>query len=74
MKAILVIDEMPSKCEECPLCVDYGLYKLCVFGKFDIEVCPMKPLPKRLKSSNKDGWHEIDFKCGWNDCLEEIER
>ena len=32
----------------------------------------LKELPKKLKGNDNDNWHKIDFKEGWNDCLDEI--
>lgn len=82
MKAILVIDEMPKTCDQCPLrrwSIDGWT---CTPVKKMIEDdkpewCPLKLLPNK-KEENDDGthfsWRSNDWwSAGWNACLKEIE-
>lgn len=85
MKAILVIDDMPIKCEECPLHYRkrQEIYR-CEMTHKNIRLnskpswCPLKPLPKkiltlvRMQNGNIVNVQETSFANGWNDCLEEI--
>lgn len=82
MKAILVLDEMPCACVECPLCVhakfDYYFDKtICMANGDKIQdtrevqrMCPIKPLPNKLQAN----WYGEGYKEGFNACLEEIEK
>lgn len=83
MKAILVIDEMPKECIECPfhrLYADGFLNEThCILtarrNKDGVntraEWCPLKPMPEP-KEPSVDSTKEYWFACGFNDCLEEI--
>lgn len=79
MKAILMID-MPNNCAECQFCGFGGKnlekYVCCLTREHNKEPhlvgCPLKPMPKKEEADDNDGWHEIDFKEGWNACLDEI--
>lgn len=73
MKAILVID-MPSNCDECPLC-DYE-YNECK-GKTDIKPkvwvsderqpwCPLRELPNYEINNDKANQYHQRFCNGWN--------
>lgn len=74
MKAVLVI-EMPKTCDECPLHVRECLCDWCVLDAYDIDACPLKPLPKKKNEINVGQMNaEEYFKgVGWNACLKEIE-
>ena len=88
MKAILVLDEMPCACAECPLHTyakfDYYFDEhICTANGQEIldtrevhRMCPLKEMPQK-KRHGKDG-REEDLVCGyvngWNDCLEELKR
>ena len=80
MKAIIILDEMPKSCTDCPY---LGFEKdtekpACVIceGRFkkdeDIEnersvICPLRPMPEQMS------WgHTVDYIEGYNACLEEI--
>lgn len=77
MKAILVIDEMPTECIECPFHRIYADGFLnetycSVMAKRNkdgvntrADWCPLKPMP--MKSVWKN-----DYSDGWNACLEEL--
>ena len=78
MKAILVIDEMPSECGwECPcyrennacegMCTE--TLKSTPFTDERPSWCPLKPLPKK---KNTDFHPNVVYANGWNDCLKEI--
>ena len=73
-KAILVID-MPSSCEECPVRSFVGYGKWCA-GHEDTSIssypikpdwCPMIEIPKHIIYFGEDDYAE-----GYNDCLDEI--
>ena len=75
MKAILVIDEMPYDCEECPL-YDENIMQ-CGFMKNNAYYvdcrphdCPLKPLPE--KRENLGTAYSVAHTNGWNDCVEEL--
>lgn len=76
MKAILVIDEMPIKCEECPLHYRkrQDIYR-CEMTHKNIHLnnkpswCPLKPLPEK---KNTDFHPNVVYANGWNDCIKEI--
>ena len=83
MKAILVIDEMPIKCEDCPLHYRkrQDIYR-CEMTHKNIRLnskpswCPLKPLPQK-KEETFAYWiaHCNDpesYICGWNACIDEI--
>ena len=61
MKAVLVIDMPENGCKSCPL-VSYG--DKC---SIEIEHCPLRPLPKKIKQEE-----DVTYMYGWNDCLDEI--
>lgn len=76
-KAILVIN-MPSSCEECPIKNSVGYGKWCA-GLDDTYIdgypikpdwCPLKPAPEKAFV-----WHEdarSDWERGYNTCIDEI--
>lgn len=73
MKAILILNEMPSCCNDCP-CFE-GEYGSCNYLEKDVEDflridkdCPLKPLPPRREYADESKV----YKAGWNDCLKEI--
>lgn len=88
MKAVLVIDEMPNQCIECP-CYRQSQYKK-LFEWCNVtdrqltwqevvrtpEWCPLKPLPKikpmTKADSTYDPWEDT-YRRGWNACLEALE-
>lgn len=37
------------------------------------EWCPIRTLPDKLESDNRNAHEDFDYVCGWNDCLSEIE-
>ena len=85
MKAVLVIDEMPTECIECQFCRiladDKPTETRCILTakrnedgvNTRAEWCPLKPLPNRKE--------DLHYPCneylqavneGWNVCLDEI--
>jgi len=73
MKAILVIDEMPTGCIGCP-CY-YEDRGKCQNTWEEVEDdctrpswCPLKPLPHKLQAD----WYTDGYKEGFNACHEEI--
>lgn len=78
MKAVLVIDEMPRNCAECPIRFSGEPNEWCWYlrhGLDDIKTkpswCPLKYLPS--KELDDDGSTEWDiYYQGWSDCLDEI--
>ena len=73
MKAILVIDEMPSSCMMCEIrwsCKVWNKWK----GYSDrLDGCPLKPLPEKKVSFYDIDIHEYDKSVdGWNACIDAI--
>lgn len=89
MKAILVINEMPSACNVCDFNRFASIHWGCSVHNNDSVTnemekvirpswCPLQPLPNK-KEENDDGthfsWRSNDWwSAGWNACLEEIEK
>lgn len=87
-KAILVIDEMPKCCNNCPCNYEdnhfnwrCGATKDYLYGEEEEKRpswCPLKELPQRIYNiENYEGIAiptQDDYTKGFNDCLEEIER
>ena len=78
MKAILVIDEMPKNCEECPCCYGFacppldremGMWMIKYGKPLD---CPLKPMPDRKEEGYPIDDYAIGKADGWNACLYEI--
>lgn len=75
MKAILILEEMPSCCNDCP-CFNGAEDRSCcnillkeVEGQNGIdEDCPLKPIPPRREYADESKV----YKAGWNECLDEI--
>jgi len=72
-KAILVIDEMPNKCCDCP----YSAERYC---RLDMKKfpqgrkrkdCPLRPLPQRIPIDNDSQTLDC-MAIGWNACINEI--
>lgn len=80
-KAVLVID-MPSTCEKCPLKEDDKLPTACVFRRWhSLSInetpetnnwCPLKPLPRKLTEADISWGEQRGYRGGWNNCLAEI--
>ena len=80
MKAILVIDEMPSECGwECPcyrennacegMCTE--TLKSTPFTDERPSWCPLKPLPNAITERGK--WISEEYQKGWNAYREDLE-
>lgn len=85
MKAVLVLEEMPKNCYDCPLLAEEMQYGRIEFickgieskvGSLDeiAEWCPLNPLPKEKEQSDVDEliWDEDMYALGFNRCLHEI--
>jgi len=78
MKAILVIDEMPIRCEDCPLHYRkrQEIYR-CEMTHKNIRLnskpswCPLKPMPEKkyLPQPSRDYWF---IQVGRNQMIDEI--
>lgn len=80
-KAILVLNEMPSCCDECFALDDSGDYPFCLITQEQrgynfrtreqkMDKCPLKEVPKKKR-------YDVDalrarYSIGWNACLKEI--
>lgn len=85
MKAILIVD-MPSDCAECEFCGFGGRnlekYVCCLTREHSEEPhlvgCPLKPMPEKMKVTKEIfidyACLEKGYECGWNACLEELEK
>lgn len=85
MKAILVLDEMPENCLECPIGKNISIpLETCIqcpIGKcvIDEEVmirpdwCPLKPIPDKKNRNNRVvGDYLRGRSDGYNACIDEI--
>ena len=78
MKAILILDEMPNNCYECPYCICNSEREFVCSTFFEYEIvtdeewtkkryskCPLKPLPqKRMpKDNGKQGLLKLIEQC-----------
>ena len=81
-KAILVLNEMPKRCMECPFAYEYEQMYFCktlqkIIGTKKDE-CPLKPIPKEeeidenYKFTRWDDDCDMAYNCGYNTCLEDI--
>lgn len=80
-KAILVMD-MPSCCDECPLCYDsYGEINFCSaqdrsvsdFHIGEVQVwCPLKPVPEKMEGYDSIRYQWGEYEDGWNHCIDYI--
>ena len=82
MKAILVIDKMPSACNVC----DFNRFTFhwgcsrhnddSVTNEMEKYIrpswCPIKPLPKKRDNEELNEYHRDLYADGWNNCLDEI--
>ena len=72
MKAILILDEMPIVCNECPLLGELEYDEMTKIH----EDCPLKEMPEK-KDYDGSYVEKVDinsFLLGWNACIEEIEK
>lgn len=79
-KAVLVLDEMPESCDDCPLfdgvsCSAEGDFIEYGDSYHKQEWCPLRPLPEHMEVCGRypqpDGIVP-SFKIGWNRCLDAI--
>ena len=82
MKAILVLNEMPENCLECPLgknmsiaietCIQCPLGKCAIDAETEIrpDWCPLKPMPS--KKPHTENVLEVFTNAGYNACIDEI--
>ena len=79
MKAILVLDEMPSSCDKCrfhlnyPKVMHYCYIKQEAFDEDKPDWCPLKPMPKKKPTIGKESDNDIlCMNAGYNACIDEI--
>ena len=78
MKAVLVIDEMPNNCEECPCCYGFICSPLVrEMGMWAIKNgkptdCPLKPMPQKKEHSEIFTLNLLNM--GYNACIEVLEK
>ena len=87
MKAILVLNEMPKNCLECPLgknisiaietCIQCPLGKCAIDTETEIrpDWCPLKEAPQKQPTEMKtinDDINKLVFNEGYNACIDEI--
>jgi hypothetical protein len=78
MKTVLVLDKMPTTCNECQLCVKGadGCSYCMVNKKIIVDTnrkkrnCKLKALPER--KVYPDTCNDLSHADGWNFCLDEI--
>ena len=82
-KAVIVID-MPKNCDECRFNYDMGnrcdaLDEGAEHNTRDmyLEVrpcwCPLRPLPEKWERQPYNSQSRVDWKIGYNDCLDDIQ-
>jgi len=83
MRAVLVIEEMPTECIECQFCRiladDKPTETRCILTakrnedgvNTRAEWCPLRPLPQKIYAVYK-GDYEYGVADGWNACLDAI--
>lgn len=76
LKAILVIDEMPTNCYECNYAIDlcHGTIPPQKYYNKRPSWCPLKPMPERKEQGYPTDDYTIGKADGWNACLKEIEK
>lgn len=76
MKAILVIDEMPTNCYECNFAIDlcHGTIPSQEYYNKRPSWCPLKPMLEKQELTTEAGEYVYAYRKGWNECLEEIEK
>lgn len=82
MKAVLLIDEMPKTCLDCPLNGYENVCNVTLEDNYDYLTerpswCPLKSLPSEKNHINilgENGTYARGFEDGWNACIEEIEK
>lgn len=82
-KGIIVLDEIPSRCSECPCCQYEGQYdRSCGENGEDIDVdwysdkpdwCPIKEMPEKKEIKDAVNMTSLGWIEGFNACLDEIE-
>ena len=81
MKAILVIDEMPTRCLGCPCYYEDRGRCQKTWESVEDEFarpswCPLKPMPQKkntdMRLSAMDEWLEHSERIGFNKCIDEI--
>lgn len=87
-KAVIVID-MPVNCYGCPFGDTHRIYEQCWITKQgiqddmdDLELyeemprpkwCPLRPLPEKWERQPYNSQSRVDWKIGYNDCLDDIQ-
>ena len=86
MKAVFVIDEMPTECIECQFCRiladDKPTETRCILTSkrnedgvnTRAEWCPLRPLPEPKDIGYPNEGYDVGFGDGWDACLKEIEK
>lgn len=85
VKAILVLNEMPKNCLECPLgknmsiaietCIQCPIGKCAIDAETEIrpDWCPLKPMPNKNTKQYSDGYkYGKGYQNGYNACIDEI--
>ena len=78
MKKAVIVIEMPKSCWECPV-VDgeYGdcqlLNKQICDDDKRMEDCPLRPLPEKWEIQPYNSQSRVDWKIGYNNCLDDIQ-
>lgn len=79
-KAILVLDEMPEKCMDCP-CFDFDVCYCNITDRKVIDAVnsgskpdwyPIRSIPKKEDECFYDHGYEDKFAYGWNRCIDAI--
>ena len=84
MKAILVLDEIPGNCLECPIgknisipletCIQCPIGKCVIDEETEIrpDWCPLNPMPEKKETGKTKDILEIFCNIGYNACIDEI--
>ena len=77
MKAILVIDEMPTRCLGCPCYYEDKGRCQNTWESVEDDLarpswCPLKPLPDKIDQGYPCDTYDEGYGDGWDACIDEI--
>lgn len=85
MKKAVIVIEMPKNCDDCPFRVLSDKYHCVVNGRYCGDEqgfyssltkpswCPLRPLPEKWERQPYNSQSRVDWKIGYNDCLDDIQ-
>ncbi len=81
IKAILILDEMPKNCWDCPICYDFIACPVAEKGTpmndadedARPDFCPLRPMPKKEPPTIMNDEYDDGYVTGWNRCIDQME-